>query len=38
MERLEMHRGWIQEHESQEFYRPDFEKEHPFEQTRFEDA
>jgi putative pyruvate formate lyase activating enzyme len=31
MERLGLHNGWIQEHESHDFYRPDFEKEHPFE-------
>jgi putative pyruvate formate lyase activating enzyme len=38
MEHLEMNRGWVQEHDSQEFYRPDFEKEHPFEQkSRFDD-
>ena len=31
MERLGMHHGWIQELESAENYRPDFQKEHPFE-------
>lgn len=31
MELLGMHNGWIQKHESHGFYRPDFEKEHPFE-------
>jgi putative pyruvate formate lyase activating enzyme len=33
MERLGLHNGWIQEFESQEHYRPDFRKEHPFENT-----
>ena len=31
MESLGINNGWIQEFESSEFYRPDFEKEHPFE-------
>ena len=31
MDHLGLHRGWIQEFESSEFYRPDFNKEHPFE-------
>ena len=31
LERLGFHRGWIQEPESQETYRPDFTKPHPFE-------
>lgn len=30
METLGMDKGWIQEFESSEFYRPDFEKDHPF--------
>jgi putative pyruvate formate lyase activating enzyme len=29
--RLGFHRGWVQELESQETYRPDFSKPHPFE-------
>ena len=31
MDKLGMMNGWIQELESSEHYRPDFEKEHPFE-------
>jgi putative pyruvate formate lyase activating enzyme len=31
LERLGFHRGWVQELESQETYRPDFTKPHPFE-------
>jgi putative pyruvate formate lyase activating enzyme len=31
LERLGFHRGWVQELESQESYRPDFLKPHPFE-------
>lgn len=31
MERLGMTRGWIQEFESNAFYRPDFDRDHPFE-------
>lgn len=31
MERLGMHHGWIQEFDSSEFYRPDFNRDHPFE-------
>jgi putative pyruvate formate lyase activating enzyme len=31
MEKLEMFNGWIQEFESSEFYRPDFDRPHPFE-------
>ena len=31
MEKLGMYNGWIQEFESSEFYRPDFDQEHPFE-------
>jgi putative pyruvate formate lyase activating enzyme len=31
MERLGMFNGWIQEFESSEFYRPDFDQDHPFE-------
>ncbi len=34
MERLGMFNGWIQEAESQEHYRPDFRRDHPFEDTR----
>ncbi len=30
MENLGFYRGWVQELESQNFYRPDFEKSHPF--------
>ncbi len=32
LDRLGMHRGWIQEAESPHHYRPDFEKKHPFEE------
>lgn len=31
LERLGFHQGWVQELESQETYRPDFTKPHPFE-------
>jgi len=31
LERLGFHRGWVQELESQESYRPDFTRPHPFE-------
>lgn len=31
VERLGMHRGWIQDYESSHFYRPDFDLDHPFE-------
>ncbi len=31
MEKLGMYNGWIQEFESSEFYRPDFNRDHPFE-------
>jgi len=31
MEELGMFNGWIQEFESSEFYRPDFNRQHPFE-------
>jgi len=31
LERLGFHRGWVQELESHEAYRPDFTKSHPFE-------
>ena len=31
MEKLGMFRGWVQEFESSEFYRPDFDRIHPFE-------
>jgi putative pyruvate formate lyase activating enzyme len=31
LERLGFHQGWVQELESQEIYRPDFTKPHPFE-------
>jgi putative pyruvate formate lyase activating enzyme len=31
MEKLGMFNGWIQEFESSEFYRPDFNRPHPFE-------
>jgi putative pyruvate formate lyase activating enzyme len=31
MEQLGMYNGWVQEFDSSEFYRPDFNKEHPFE-------
>ncbi|MCX6307075.1 MAG: radical SAM protein [Bacteroidetes bacterium] len=31
MEKLGMYNGWIQEFESSEFYRPDFNQAHPFE-------
>ncbi|MCX6266488.1 MAG: radical SAM protein [Bacteroidetes bacterium] len=31
MEKLEMFNGWIQEFDSNDFYRPDFNQEHPFE-------
>ena len=31
MEKLGMFNGWIQEFESSEFYRPDFDQAHPFE-------
>ena len=31
MERLGLYNGWIQEFESSEFYRPDFNNPHPFE-------
>ena len=31
LERLGFHRGWVQELESQDSYRPDFRKSHPFE-------
>ena len=31
MEKLGMYNGWIQEFESSEFYRPDFDQGHPFE-------
>jgi len=31
LERLGFYRGWVQELESQETYRPDFTKPHPFE-------
>ena len=31
MEKLGMYNGWIQEFESSEFYRPDFNQPHPFE-------
>lgn len=31
MEKLGLFRGWVQEHESQATYRPDFQQEHPFE-------
>jgi putative pyruvate formate lyase activating enzyme len=31
MEKLGMFHGWIQEFESSEFYRPDFDQQHPFE-------
>jgi putative pyruvate formate lyase activating enzyme len=31
MEKLGMHNGWIQELESSDFYRPDFDQAHPFE-------
>lgn len=32
MERFGIHRGWVQDFESSDFYRPDFENDHPFEQ------
>ncbi len=32
MESCSIHRGWVQDVESSEFYRPDFENDHPFEQ------
>lgn len=31
MNRLGLYNGWVQEFESSEFYRPDFELDHPFE-------
>jgi putative pyruvate formate lyase activating enzyme len=31
MERLGLHRGWLQEYESNIHYKPDFFKDHPFE-------
>ncbi|MFA7124185.1 MAG: radical SAM protein, partial [Candidatus Delongbacteria bacterium] len=31
MERLGLYNGWLQEYDSQNNYRPDFNKEHPFE-------
>lgn len=31
MERLELYSGWLQEYDSHNNYRPDFNKEHPFE-------
>jgi putative pyruvate formate lyase activating enzyme len=31
MDQLGMQNGWVQEFESSEFYRPDFDREHPFE-------
>jgi putative pyruvate formate lyase activating enzyme len=31
MENLGMYNGWVQEFESSEFYRPDFDRQHPFE-------
>jgi putative pyruvate formate lyase activating enzyme len=31
MERLGMYKGWIQEFSSSDFYRPDFNFDHPFE-------
>ena len=31
MDKLGLYNGWIQEFESNEFYRPDFENPHPFE-------
>lgn len=31
MEKLGMYNGWVQEFESSDFYRPDFDQEHPFE-------
>jgi putative pyruvate formate lyase activating enzyme len=31
LDKLEMFNGWIQEFESSEFYRPDFNQLHPFE-------
>lgn len=31
MEKLGMHHGWIQEFDSSDFYRPDFNRDHPFE-------
>ncbi len=34
MEELGLYNGWIQEFESSDFYRPDFDREHPFEVTR----
>jgi len=33
LDRLGMHNGWIQEFESSEFYRPDFDLPHPFEKS-----
>jgi len=34
MEELGMNHGWIQEFESSDFYRPDFNQSHPFEDQR----
>jgi putative pyruvate formate lyase activating enzyme len=31
MEQLGLYRGWVQEFESSDFYRPDFDLDHPFE-------
>jgi putative pyruvate formate lyase activating enzyme len=31
MEKLGLHRGWLQEYESNTHYKPDFFKDHPFE-------